>query len=321
MTCKCKAQFCYICGLKWRTCACSDAQLQAVLQAAIARRNAAQARERQAQTAQQAAQAAITAAARAAEREAAELREILQEIEDFEMEEAERFAREEEELRLAAIASRQRRQEEQIVKISKKYFDLKSELEFLHDIQKVAMAQRYDDEVQMIRNHANIRGAILHRHAMELQLAESVSDAKISDSQFRFDQDYQTRLAHERRQEDEYREQLRVHYDGKENAATLIEDGMEALRTRNSERYQTWNEVKRKQHQQVVAVAKEEVERFKRRHELELEATQNRMEGNEKDIQARRTTDNKWFDAVVGVRARMLDEMEEQEYSLELNVN
>jgi hypothetical protein len=112
-----------------------------------------------------------------------------------------------------------------------------------------------------------------------------------------------------------------VHYDGKENAATLIEDGMEVLRTRNSERYQTWNEVKRKQHQQVVAVAKEEVERVKRRHELELEATQNRMEGNEKDVQARRTTDNKWFDAVVDVRARMLDEMEEQEYPLELNVN
>jgi hypothetical protein len=40
MTCRCRAEFCYICGLRWRTCACTDAQLANVQQEATARRQA-----------------------------------------------------------------------------------------------------------------------------------------------------------------------------------------------------------------------------------------------------------------------------------------
>jgi hypothetical protein len=59
----------------------------------------------------------------------------------------------------------------------------------------------------------------------------------------------------------------------------------------------------------------------RKKHKLEMAATQSRITEHEEDVQARRVTDNKWFGAVADVRARMLDEMEEQAYALELNTD
>jgi hypothetical protein len=106
--------------------------LQRIQQAAATRRFAAAATEREAESRRRAAEAAIAAA----EAEAAEMREILRQIEQFELQEAERLAREEEELRLAAIESRQRLEDANILAISKRYFDLRNDLEFLHASKK-----------------------------------------------------------------------------------------------------------------------------------------------------------------------------------------
>lgn len=306
MTCTCKAQFCYVCGLRWRTCACSDAQLQSVLQAANTRRAAAQAQERETEAGQ-----------RAAEAEAAELAEILQEIENYELEEAARLAREEEELRLAVIANRQRRQEEHVTAVSKKYFDFRNELDFLHALQKVAMAERYEEEIRMRRTHANMRTAMLARHATKLKIAQSLADAKISDSLFVINQEKQRRLAGERAQENEYRMELQDYYRGRPNSVAGIAAGMEPLRKRNVESYELWVARKREKHQQIVAAVNEEVAKVRRNHELEMAEIESKIKGSEEDVQARRTTDNKWFEAVSGVRTGMLEEMEEQEYALE----
>ncbi len=312
MTCRCKAQFCYICGSRWRTCSCSDAELQRILQAAAARRFTAGARDREAENRRRADQAATVAA----EAEAAELREILREIEEFEMEEAERLAREEEELRFAAIVSRQRHEEERILAISKKYFQLKQDLDFLHSIQEVAIAERYEEERKELRQRDKMRKAILARHEMELQLAEAVADAKISDSQFRFDQDYHSRLSKEREIEDKYVAELKAYWENRPGGTEKIVEGRDALRKAHMESYQRWDETKRAKLKQASDEAREEVARLRTRHEVERAVAAGKMDGRDREVKASRKADAKWVQRVVEVRAQMLEAMEMEEYAL-----
>ena len=315
MTCRCKAQFCYICGSRWRTCGCSDAELQRVLRAANTRRLATVGREREAENRRRANQAAIAAA----EAEAAEMREILRQIEQFEREEAERLAREEEELRLAAIASRQRHQEECILAISKRYFDLKNDLDFLHSIQKVTMDERYEEERKELRQQEKMRKAMLARHAMEIQIAEAVADAKISDSQFRFDQDYHSRLSKEREIEDKYVAELKAYWESRPGGAEKVIEGRDTLRKAHEESYKRWNEIKKVKHQKVVNEAKEEVARLRSRHEVERAVAAGKLDTREEEAKANRKADAKWVERVVAVRVQMLEAMEMEEYAMEVD--
>ena len=142
MTCRCKAQFCYVCGDRWKTCSCTDEQLLNI-QAQVASRR----EEAAAQTQRTAAENAR----RAAEEE--ELRQILQEIADFERAEEERLAaeleaariREEAEQRIRA-EERRRMEEERLAAVNRKFRQLSVELEILTDVQRVLMAERYEFE-------------------------------------------------------------------------------------------------------------------------------------------------------------------------------
>jgi len=307
MTCRCKAQFCYICGTQWRTCSCSDVELQRVRRAANTRRLAAEQREREAENRRRASQA-----------EAAELREIFRQIEQFERREAERLAREEEELRLAAIASRQRHEEERILAISKRYFDLRNDLDLLHSIQKVTMTERYEEERKELRQQEKMRSAMLARHAMELQLAEVVADAKISDSQFRFDQEYHTRLSKERETEDKYVADLKAYWETRPGGAEKVIEGRDALRKVHQESYRKWDEGKKVKHQKVVDAAKKEVTRLKSTHEVELAVAAGKLIVREEEMKASRKADAKWVEKVVEMRVHMLEMMEMGEYAMEL---
>jgi hypothetical protein len=314
MTCRCKAQFCYICGSRWRTCACSDAELQRVLRAANTRRLAAEGRDREAENRRRANQAAIAAA----EAEAAELREIFRQIEQFEREEAERLAREEEELRLAAIASRQRHEEERILAISNRYYDLKNGLDFLHAIQKVAMAERYEEERKEFRQQEKLRKSMLTRHAMKIQLAEAVAEAKISDSQFQFDQDYHARLSKEREIEDNYVIELKAYWETRPGGAEKVIEGRDALRKAHKESYRKWDDTKRVKHQQAVNAAKEEVAQLRGRHEVERAVASGKLDAREEEMEASRNADAKWVERLTAVRVEMLEAMEMEEYAMEV---
>jgi hypothetical protein len=284
-----------------------------MLQAANMRRLAAQGLEQEAENIRRADQAAVAAA----EAEAAEMREILRQIEQFEMEEAERLAREEEEFRLAAIASRQRHEEERILAISKKYFDLRNDLDFLHSIQRVTMTERYEEERKELRQQDEIRKAMLLRHTMEIQLAEAVADAKISDSQFRFDQDYHSRLSKERETEDKYVAELKKYWENRPGGADKIDEGRKELRKAHEESYRRWDETKRAKHQQVLNAAKEEVARLRNRHEIERAVAAGKLDRRGEEMKASRKADTKWVEQVTKVRVQMLEAMEMEEYALE----
>jgi hypothetical protein len=304
MTCKCKAQFCYICGLKWRTCTCADAQLGTIRAAADARRRQAEAREQVTQ-----------AAARAAEVEADELREIIQMIEDYEMEEAARLAREEEDIRLATQEARQHREEARVMAVSERYFELNKELELLHSLQKVAIAEKYENDLRELRQAVRTREEIIVRHSAELQLVDAEGKAKISDSLFEFERDFQARIAKELKIEDDYARQLTAYWSNRPGGDVRITESKEALRNEHTAADRQWEAERRTKHQLVVNTAKEQLDRIRGQHEAELAALENSQYTSEKDLDMARNADFKWLEAVAAVRLEMMRSMEEEEYA------
>jgi hypothetical protein len=218
---------------------------------------------------------------------------------------------------LAAIASKQRHEEERILGISKRYFDLRNDLEFLHSIQKVAMAERYEEERKELRQQDKMRKAMLDRHAMELQLAEVEADAKISDSQFRFGLDYHTRSSKERETEDKYVAELKAYWESRPGGAEKVIEGRDALRRVHEESYRRWDESQRAKHQKVVDVAKEEVARLRSRHEVERAVAVGKLDVREGEVKASKKADAEWVERVMAVRVQMLETMEMEDYAMQ----
>lgn len=299
MTCKCKAQFCYICGLKWRTCTCADAQLGTIRAAADARRRQTEAQER------------------ASRDEAEELREILQRIEEYEINEATRLAREEEEMRLAIQEARERKQEARVIAVSKQYFELGQELELLQTLQRVAITEKYEEELKTLRREVRLRDDMMARHATELQVVDAEGKAKVVSSESDFDRDFQARVAKERQLQDEYAQRLVAYWTGRPGGDVKITEAKEALRNTHTAEYRQWEAIRRTSHQQVVSAAKGDTDRVRRRHEAELTTLGHRRYKLEADLDRERRAAYKWLEAVSAVRVEMIRSMEEEAYNRE----
>jgi len=203
MTCRCKAQFCYICGRRWLTCDCTEpSELVAI--------------EEVAETGQL--EYAINAEA---ETEADEENLALQMVTDFERQEAEREETDvegeqrtaEEERRREEERGReeeeQRRQEERITAVSLRFHQLTAELSSSHDAQRAIISERYESETRLLTK--DLEGALTSlsmRHLSAIQRLSAESQGRIADAERRFAQEYQSRLAEERRIEEEYVRQL-----------------------------------------------------------------------------------------------------------------
>jgi len=304
MTCKCRAEFCYICGLKWRTCSCSESQLVLLRRAADARRNESLARERAAQAAERAAQAAEEAA----QAEAEELREALELIEVFEMEELAREA--------AAIeAAGQQREAERLSRIDARYAELRGELEFVHDMQRILMTQRYEHEFFDGNRDYEERNVLKLRQAAELQLAETTGKAVVSESQSRFDVEYQARLASERDIEDDYVKRLQEYWGSDAEGEAKVQEQREAYRQVTSDSFQEWCNARKSQQRALINSNGDTIFWLRRKHALEQSALTEQHETREGEIRRMRIAEEKWFEAVVLEREDMLRSMEQDEYT------
>jgi hypothetical protein len=305
MTCRCRAEFCYICGLRWRTCACTDAQLANVQQEATARR--------QAQVAQTARQLA------AAEEE----RLLVQMVADFERREAERAAaaaeaqrRRDEAERRAREEERRRREEERIAAINLRFHRFTAELETLHDVQRVLMAERYEFEAGVLKKD---RQDALHtfsiRHPTEIQQLGTESQQKIADSEYKFEQEYKLRFTEERRIEDEYVEQLRAYWQGKPNGEYKVRGARDELRAEQDREYKLWDSHRRRKLQDISEREKKKIEALVVKHKAEIKAVEGRSKIDEVEWKRKKLAEGKWIEEVVRERIAILQEMEQAEYA------
>lgn len=314
MTCRCGHQFCYVCGLKWKTCACGMDQLVAHKELALARREERQLREAQAES---------------------ELRDALRQIEEFERAESikaeklrqERLRQEEEERRKAEMLRQERMRKEEEARnkarelerlqqcmIRGKFRKLGRRLEKLHDLQKDAVASQHQKEREVASQEASASTEELAAK-QEKEMAEFVENTAryFADWQEWYASKYNDGLRERRKIEDGYLRELQDFHAKKKKGAETINEHMIPLRKKLDKDERAWCQrrddwLARYRHQldEDTAIKAELFSTIARRHEDSLAEAQ-------KELNSRQAAELRWIAPVMAERARLLGEMERAE--------
>ncbi|KAG5973876.1 hypothetical protein E4U55_000218 [Claviceps digitariae] len=300
MTCRCGSQFCYVCGLQWKTCRCTVDQLNELKEAAARRREQRRLKD---------------------EREAEELRAILVQIEEFEREEAARAELERlEQERLEAerwqrqIKERIRFENVRRKEIKAKFGELRTQLDTLHEVQHIMVdAQQEERAASLAQETESTKRQLAERHEAERRQLQHDTLAKIHSKEEQFSKEYSARVATERKVEEGYLEQLRDFWKGKPRAEEEIERGMLPLQMRMDQGHRAWQKWKNEQMLLYKAkvgdgrIVKEEIMYSQR------ERTKDLCESKEMELTRRMMAEKKWFQEIVRERERLLAEWELQE--------
>ncbi|RDW60264.1 hypothetical protein BP5796_11870 [Coleophoma crateriformis] len=305
MTCRCKAEFCYVCGLRWRTCGCSESDLAVVRTRNLARHEAA---------------AAAMARDDAAAMRDAEERELVRLVEEFEREEAERQAREAEQERIEAArrAEEQRRriEEQRISRVHFQFANFRTELESLHAIQQVLLAERHEFKEDCLRReYENEKESLTLRSTIQEQLFRAESQSRLSDANYRLNREYQARLAEGRKSDETYYQALVTHNKGKEGADERVRTLFQERIAEEQKNFETWYKVRQAQLSALAETESRKMAQLSQAQKLERQKIEkDHFEKRELWTQ-RCDADVHWVDAVIAERERMLNSMEQEEYA------
>lgn len=252
-----------------------------------------------------------------------EERELVRQVEEYERQEAEQRAREAEQERLEAARraeAEQRRQEEhRIAQIHRRFANFRMELESLHDIQRVLVAERHELEDERLRlNFENGTELMMLRHTTEVQLLNAESQSKVSDTNYRFQMECRARQAEGRKIDEKYIEDLITFYAGNEGADQNIRDAFERHRAEEERAFAHWDKMRRAQLHTVAETERRKMAQLGEAHRSE------RAEVESEDIAKRQIwktkcdADTHWVDMVIAERERVLDGMEQDDYARDI---
>ncbi|KAK7989826.1 Eukaryotic translation initiation factor 3 subunit H [Apiospora arundinis] len=199
MTCRCGAQFCYVCGNRWRTCSCDMSQLQQVKDAAKKRQE-----ERELRQAQEDSEAA----------------EAVRLVAEFELEEARkaallRYEREQRaiELRRKELEERISREEARRATIEANFAKLRDILEDLHTQQRAAVLHELDRRAAALLHEAMVNKTTLaENNNVRREKTRAMAVAKLSTREKALEEELALRTREERRIEEAYRLALHTYY-------------------------------------------------------------------------------------------------------------
>ncbi|KAI8628096.1 hypothetical protein F5Y19DRAFT_153366 [Xylariaceae sp. FL1651] len=297
MTCRCGAEFCYVCGAQWRTCACTMAQLGEVKRQAEARRQARLEREAQ---------------------EEAEIQEAIRLVEEFEREEelkAELLRQEQERLaeerRQKELEERIRREGERRRTIAVKYEELREVFWRLNETQRVVIRQHHDECEMQLKSKADTElRSLIDQHRSERDWLKAKVEARISKREAVFKKEYAARVAEERRIEEQYAAKLQAFWDGKQDSEEKIEVAMRDLKKKMDAGFTSW---KKWMDTELDTYRYHVQEEQAIREELMVEK-ERRIEGNAREnlnaFAKRRRAELRWMREVFDERDRLLSDME-----------
>ncbi|KAK1769978.1 hypothetical protein QBC33DRAFT_512647 [Phialemonium atrogriseum] len=290
MTCRCGAQFCYVCGAPWCTCSCNMEALEAHKSAARARREARTAEE---------------------DAEARELREALRLVEEFEAEQAaadedhrRREDRAREDRRRRAAEERARTEEARRVALDRRYADLGRTLADLEDLHRASVAQAHSAESQAdARRAAHARAALAAEHDAERVARRAAVAAAVADCEMEWDRYYCAGVAWELRLEKDYEAALEQFWADKLGGPELVGPAMAAYKRKNDLRMDAWKQWRdselekfRYAQEDELAIRMELMGDAKKRQEETLSA-------HEAEVNRRQVAELKWVDLVMEERS------------------
>lgn len=302
MTCRCGAQFCYVCGLRWRTCGCTMEQLHAIKEAAEARRGQRLVNERA---------------------DAEELREILAQIEEFERQEAwkleiERLEQERLELERwqAEVEERLRMEQIRRQEVEIKYQQLREMLDELHELQQVMADSKQDESARDLAAEANlVKKQLEERQQAERENLDSLVLAKLGAREDKYAKEYAARAVLEYQLEEDYLAQLRNFWGHQvvDGGGERVEASMLPLRQRMDLAHRTWQRWRDDQ----LHYYRTKLEDERTVKEELMYSSRKRTEAlyvdKETELAKRMVAEKKWIQNVILERERLLIGMELQE--------
>ncbi|CAG1992849.1 unnamed protein product [Fusarium graminearum] len=300
MTCRCGNQFCYVCERRWRTCDCTMEHLQAVKDGAAARREERRVNELA---------------------EAEEIRQALLQIEEFEREEAlkaellrQEQERLEEERRQRELEERARQESIRRRDIEIKYHELRISLDQLHELQQVLLEIDQETEGEdMVIGIESAKDSLEKKHESERSELKITISKKMAEKEDALNKDFQIRAAQENDLEQAYHERLKAYWKDRKDGDEEIENAMLDLRKRMDQKQYAWQKWKAEQLKDLE-VKLQDNETY--REEL-MYSAKHRLDDSckekEREMVRRMAAENKWLEAVVLEREKLLSEWEYDE--------